>query len=230
MSHPNTATTPDDVQGRVLTPPTDRRDQSMPPAIAIRFASAAGMIGLACGVLSNVIERLVDSVIWYYAWHGVLPWGVATVAIGLAVARPLRLAAAAGLVTQIGLLVGYYWADLVRFGEVAWWVAAVYAAVALFMGPLYGVVGALLTTPATRRHPVVIGPISAAFLMDGFNQMWEADESRRSAGVMVAVGTPYFVLGIVVLCWLSSSWRDAVAAIRISAPLTGMFVFSVWVY
>jgi hypothetical protein len=230
MSHPNTATSPDDRQRRVLTPTTDRRGENMPPAIAIRFVSAAGMIGLACGVLSNVIEHLVDSVIWYYAWHGVVPWGVVTVLIGLAVGRPVRLAAAAGLVTQIGLVVGYYWADFVRFGEVLKWGIAVYAAVALFMGPLYGVVGALLTAPVTRRHPVVIGSISAALVMDGFNQMWEADESRRSVGVMVAVGTPYLVLGIVVLCWLSSSWRGAAAAVGISAPLTALFVFSVGVY
>jgi hypothetical protein len=230
MSLPNTATTADDSRARSLEPRRDRRGQTTPPAIALRFLSAAGLIGLACGVLNHVIEKMVDSVIWYYAWHGVVPWGVVTVAIGFAVGRPARLAATAGLVTQIGLVLGYYWATFVDYGEVQWLGTAVYALVGLLMGPLYGTVGSLLTAPATRRHPIVVGPISAALLIDGFNQMWEADESRRHVSVIVAAGTPYLVLGIVVLCLMRSSWRDGVAAVGISAAMTAVFLASLWVY
>jgi hypothetical protein len=177
-----------------------------------------------------VIERMVDSVIWYYAWHGVAPWGLVTVGIGLAVGRPVRLAAAAGLVTQIGLVLGYYWATFVDYGEVEWWVIVAYGLVGVIMGPLYGIVGALLSAPATRRHPLVVGPISAVLLIDGFNLMWEADESRRRLSVVLAAGTPYLVLGIVVLCWLSASWRGGIAAVGISAALTTVFLASLWVY
>ena len=188
--------------------------------------------GLAYGALTFRVESLVDCPTWYEVWHGVLPWGIVTLAIGFAVRTPLGIAVAAGLATQIGLVAGYYSTQLAVYHEVARYQIAMYGAAAVTMGPLYGAAGAWLRDRAARHHPLVVALVSAPCLIDGIHQLSEAADPDYTVSQhlveMTAAGVSYVVLSVVLLCWLSRSWRDGIRAAAITVAFGAVFVAMLW--
>jgi hypothetical protein len=150
-----------------------RADAGMRPAAAIGLAVVSGLV---CGALIEPLERLVDSPTWYEVWHGVVPWAVVTVAVGFATRAPVRLAAIAGLVTQLALVAGYYWALYDDFSEVEIAQITAYGAVALLLGGFYGAAGARLRDPVHRRGPLMAALIGAPWLVDATTVIVEVAE------------------------------------------------------
>jgi hypothetical protein len=207
----------------------NRRAQTTPIAHAFTLAVVCGVVG---GALVFWIERLVHSIVWYYVWHGVAPWTIVTAGVGFTVGRSARLAATAGLVAQIGLLVGYYGAQNLDFGELERAAIASYGLLGLVTGPLYGAVGARLRDRAAWHRPAIVGLVVAPLFVDGVNLLWEmahdyAMSHRHQVAYRTAVGAPYFAVGVVLICWLSRSRLDGLRAAAVGAALTAVATFFV---
>ena len=123
-------------------------------------------------------------------------------------------------------MVGYYGAQNLDLGELEWSAIASYGLVGLVTGPVYGAVGALLRDRPTRHRPAVVGLVVAPLLIDGVNLLWEmAHDWRMSHSHQVAyrtaVGSPYFAVGVVLVCWLSRSRFDALSAAAVGSGADG---------
>jgi hypothetical protein len=199
----------------------------MPIVAAIGLAVVTGV---TLGPLTEWVERLVYSPTWYEVWHGVVPWAAITLAVGFAVRAPGRLAAMAGLITQLALVGSYYRTLYGNFGAEAREHLAIFGLVALLMGPLYGLAGAWLREPASRHRALVVAPLSGAWLVDATTILWEiADpdytESQHVVD-MTTAGVTYAVVGTGLLVWLSRSRGVAArAAFVCLAAVAARFAF-----
>ncbi|MCQ8193781.1 DUF6518 family protein [Streptomyces rugosispiralis] len=111
-----------------------------------------GLGALVAGTLTRGAETMVDSPLWFGLWHGLALWGMITIGVGLVFRSRWKAAAAAGLVTQLGLVLGYYGADHLDTGMLASTQVIRYSLVGLLTGPFYGAFGATV---------LVAGAISA---------------------------------------------------------------------
>src|SRR4051794_13683552 len=70
--------------------------------------AASVLVGLAGGVVTFLAEGLVDSPVWFGVFHTIAPWAMVAAGAGVLLRERWPLAAMAGLLSQLSLVVGYY--------------------------------------------------------------------------------------------------------------------------
>lgn len=192
-----------------------------------RVAAALGtalVVGLVVGAAGFVAESLVDSPVWVSIFHRLGPWGLATVAVGAAHGDRLTLAAAAGLVTEVGLVLGYYCSESLLTGRgLDIRPAVAYGVLALLCGPALGLAGASLRDPRGPWRRVSLGLAAAPFLADGSRVFTAALTIGRHVGPSTAVALAYLVLGVGVCLGLARTRRDAAGGLG-AGVLVGILI------
>lgn len=127
--------------------------------------------GLALGCVTNVLQGLLPDVLQAFSNSGSV-WVVAAFVLGAVVRVPGWRACAAGAVTQVGAVVGYYaYAEFFRdgMGSLTW--PVFWLLLALVAGPIFGMAGAWWRTGEGWRRlagPAVLG---AVFGMDALHYL-----------------------------------------------------------
>ncbi|WP_228121213.1 DUF6518 family protein [Streptomyces fagopyri] len=125
----------------MLTSPPTSRTQKLAPALG---APASGLAaGLVLGVLTNLAQGWLPGAFNHIPNSGAV-WSAAAFAAGAILTHraTVVIAAVTGLLTELGLVIGYYgYAAFGRGGMGSLTMPLVWAAVACVVGPLFGVAG-----------------------------------------------------------------------------------------
>lgn len=119
--------------------------------------------GLLLGVLTNLGQGVLPGSFNSLANSGAI-WVVAAFVAGALCRRPV----VAGILTQVGAVVGYYgYAELFRDGMGDLYAPSVWMALAFIAGPIFGMAGKWWRREAGWRHWTGAGVLGAVFGMEG---------------------------------------------------------------
>jgi hypothetical protein len=181
-----------------------------------RHLVLAAVVGLAAGALTQVGQGVLPDG-WRSVANSITPWLVVAFLVGSRTPAPATIpAAAGGIVTLLGALVGYYGLVAIRYGYgpslsgavLLWLVAAVVG------GPVFGVAGAWWRGPDAWRRAIGPALLGAAAIAEGV---------YLSGIETVAAATPGFiVVGLALPLALGRSREDRVRGLVALVPCLGL--------
>ena len=194
-------------------------------APVLRALGLAGLIGVIAGVATSYVEGVVGAPAWS---HSVAPWAMVTTGVGLVLRDRWQVAVTAGLVTQLGLLVGFFWSQPTFAGApVATQAVATYAVVALVVGPFFAGAAGFLRDPRVVTRTLGLGIVSAPWVADGVRMMASAlDQDPRIATRLVA-GATLLTIGIALPLMITGSPRDSLRNLGVVVGLGVLIVVAV---
>lgn len=201
------------------------------PVVSPRSKSAgvvlavSAAIGVVVGVVTFIAEGAVDSPVWFGIFHTIAPWAMVPVIAGMALRHRWPLSAAAGLVAQLGLVVGYYAGKhLLTSYPLSITSLVTYSAVAVVAGPVCGAAGAHLRDERSLIRIASLGVVSAPWLIDGVRGFLGVAEAGSNVVAKVAINTCLVAVGLVLSWLISRSKRDWSLSVVIAAGLTGVVI------
>ncbi|MFQ6267950.1 DUF6518 family protein [Kutzneria viridogrisea] len=186
---------------------------------------AAGVIGLVGGVATFLAEGLIDSPVWVGIFHSLTLWAMITIGVGANLRNQWRLAALAGLVTQIGLVTSYYSAKSVLAGHpLSVASLVIYSLVAVFAGPLCGAAGACLRDRRLLIRVLSLGVASAPWIADGVRGIMGTVATGLNVEAKMVEGVCFIAVGLFLPLVISHSLRDWLRSLVVAAGLVGLVV------
>jgi hypothetical protein len=190
----------------------------------ILVALLAGTIGLVGGPVTLLVEETADSPVVFSAVHSLGPWALVTAWVGMLVRGRWHFAALAGLVTQVGLVLGYYGVKAAFTGPPAFESIVTYTALGVVSGPFFGTAGALLGDRRVSVRTLSLGLVSAPWLADGVRMtMATIDVQTRVVPHLVVAGC-FVAVGILLPPVIGRSRRDWVPALAAALGLCAVIV------
>jgi hypothetical protein len=180
------------------------------------YLGVALVVGLATGAVTQILQGVLPEAIGSLA-NSVTPWLAVAFVVG-SMTRRAWLAAAAGALTLLAALVGYYWLVQVRFGYglelrgtvVVWLVAAVVG------GPVFGLAGSWWRGDRPWRRAVAAALLGAAAISEG------GYLSRIET--VAAIAPAYVVVGLALPILLGRSREDRIRGLLLLLPCVALGV------
>lgn len=184
-------------------------------------------IGLAGGVLTSYGQTVLRDG-WAALANSAAPWVMVAFAIGLFLPGRWRAAAVAGLLSQVGLVLGYYVTSELRGFGAAISSIVIWSAAGAVAGPVYGAAASLLrhglsasTEPEateTNRWPVLIrsaaaGVTGSVWIMESLRFVQLDADSGTGPGLGAAWG--YALVGLLLPPLLARSIRERLYALGV---------------
>lgn len=154
------------------TPATTPAAQGRAWGFPMAFSLAGGVF---LGVLTNLLQGWIPGA-WNQIANSGAIWSVVAFTAGALFAGRIspRWAAVAGLLAELGLVVGYYaYAEFGRGGMGALFWPLVWLGMAFVAGPLFGAAGAWWRQGRTWRHRVLsLAALGSLFGAEGLHYAW----------------------------------------------------------
>ena len=188
------------------------------PVRAAGSAATRGVFLLPCalvvGLLGGALTSFGQTILaggWHILVNSASTWVLLAFLVGLCVPGRWRLAALAGLVTEVGLVVGYYTTSELRgfaadTNSVLIWIAA-----GLVAGPAYGAAGALLRSARGPVRTAAVGITGSIWLFEGMWTLWLAADSNSGPGRIA--GWSYIAIGLALPLLLGRSAGERLRAL-----------------
>ncbi|MGW5365905.1 DUF6518 family protein [Actinopolymorpha pittospori] len=164
-------------------------------------------VGLAGGVPTSFGQTVLPGG-WSALANSASTWVMIAFLVGLAAAGRWRTAAVAGLLTQAGLVVGYYAATEARGYAASMTAVIIWVGTGVVAGPAYGLAGALLRTPRRPIRVAAVGITGSVWLCEGLRYLWLATDANSHSGPGTTAGWCYIAVGLLLPVVLARSMRD----------------------
>ncbi len=198
------------------------RDPMLPRITpVIRAACLALVVGVVGGVATAYVERIVGSPVWS---HSLAPWAAISTGVGFVLRGRWRVAALAGLVTQLGLVLAFCLSQHAFSGSpLSTQTVATYVVLALVAGPFCGAAAGLLRHPCVVTRTAGLGIVSAPWVVDGVRMMASTLGQDPLVGARLVVGAGLLTLGIILPLAINGSPRDSLRNLGVAAGV-GVFI------
>lgn len=181
----------------------------------LSWLAFAVVAGLVTGSLTLAGQAVLPTEANRLANSGAI-WVTVAFAVGWRAPSDL-LAALAGLLALIGALVGYFVTAALAEAGVSVSTVAIWVAVALFGGPLFGVAGRWRATAPGWRKALAVGALGAVYLAEGIWTLWSIPH-------MALAGWASVVVGCLITLLLPGNRPTRVKACFALVPLTALGV------
>ncbi|MFJ1754137.1 DUF6518 family protein [Kitasatospora sp. NPDC088134] len=168
----------------VAAPGTSGRARTW--ALATVLASVGGLL---LGVLTNLLQGWLPDA-WAQIANSGAVWSVVAFVAGALSARRVGLlvAAVAGLLAEIGLVVGYYgYAEVARDGMGSLFAPLVWVGMAFVAGPLFGVAGFMWRGADPRRRVVALAALAGVFGAEAVYYAWVLHYAPQAWGCLAVL-------------------------------------------
>jgi hypothetical protein len=194
----------------------------------LRAAGLAAVVGLVGGVTTSYVESLVGSPLWS---HSFAPWAAITTGVGFALRGRWQVAAMAGLVTQLGLLLGFCLSQPAFSGSApATETVATYVVLVLVAGPFCGVAPGFLRDECVATRTLALGIVSAPWVADGVRMMVSALGHEPRVAARLVVGAALMAVGVALPLAINGSSRDSLRNLGVLTGLGVLMAVSVMLF
>lgn len=206
-----------------------------PPWPVWTLASAAGLVG---GALTSYGQTVLGGG-WSALANSASPWVMVAFAAGLLVPRHWPTAALAGLLTQVGLVAGYYATTQLRGFPVGMAAIVIWVVAGAVAGPVYGAAGSLLRfgsggsaadgarrpgRPGRQRlvRAGAAGVTGSVWVMEGLHFFSLATDANSNSGPGVGAAWAYTIVGVLLPPLLARTLRERLYSLVVLAVATGL--------
>lgn len=190
------------------------------------------VVGLFGGVATSYGQTILGGG-WAALANSASPWVMFAFAAGVIVPGRWVTAALAGLLTQVGLVVGYYATTELRGFAAGMAAIVIWVAAGAVAGPVYGTAGALFryrpgsTADGSRDRWWLVrscaaGITGSVWIMEGLNFFNLARDANSNSGPGVGAAWVYSVVGFVLPLVLARTLRERMFALLALAVATGL--------
>ncbi|MGH3350203.1 MAG: DUF6518 family protein [Nocardioides sp.] len=206
---------------------TDRptQTQAHSPA-ALRpwhLLALAGSAGLAGGALTSFGQSALMGG-WHALVNSAAPWVTIAFLIGLCARGRWRLAAIAGVLSQVGLVFGYYATSELRGYPAGMAAVVIWVLAGLVAGPAYAAAGALLRHHRQLIRAAAAGLTGTVWVMEGLRFFSLATDANSNSGPGTTAAWCYTVFGVFLPLALSRSLRERCYALLVLVVGAGVAV------
>ena len=191
------------------TEPYTSPDAPGRPWLFLAFALGTGLAG---GALTSFAQSVLQG-----GWAGLANSGSAWVMVaflfGLRLPGRWRTAAVAGVLTQIGLVVGYYATAELRGYPAGTAAVVIWIITGMVAGPAYGAAGALLGDHRRPTRAAAAGITGSVWVVEGLHLLWLATDANSNSGPGATAGCSYIVIAVLLPLALARSMRDRAYAL-----------------
>ncbi|SDJ20978.1 hypothetical protein SAMN05421874_10173 [Nonomuraea maritima] len=121
----------------------------------------------------------------------------------------------AGVLSQLGLLAGYYVTAELRGYPAGLGAVVIWAVAGVVAGPVYGAAGALLRADRRILRAVATGLTGSAWGADGLRFLWLASDAQSNSGPGATAGWSFLLISVLLPVALARSARDRVYALLV---------------
>ena len=151
-------------------------------------------------------------------------WAIITTGVGFALRGRWQVAAMAGLLTQLGLVLGFALSQsLFAGGPLATQSLVTYVVVALVAGPFFAAAAGFLRDPCVVTRTLGLVTVSAPWVVDGVRMMGSALDQDPQVAARLVVGAGLLAVGIALPLMINGSPRDSLRNLGVAAGL-GVFI------
>lgn len=215
----------------------DNNVAETPAATANRPSWLVWTLALAVGLAGGVLTSYGQTVLgdgWSALANSASPWVMFAFAAGLFVPGRWPTAALAGLLTQVGLVLGYYATTELRGFAAGIAAIVIWVAAGTVAGPVYGAAGAQLRyghSGSEKRSGLLVrvcaaGVTGSVWIMEGLNFFSLATEANSFSGPGVAAGWAYVIVGVALPLLLARPLRERLYSLVVLAVATGLAVLA----
>ncbi|OKJ99468.1 hypothetical protein AMK26_25845 [Streptomyces sp. CB03234] len=188
------------------TPTRTPTSTPTPTPTRTHMALAVGA-GLAGGAVTSFGQTYLTG-----GWHALVnsasTWVTVAFLIGLRAPGRWRPAALAGLLSQAGLVVGYYATSEMRGYAAGLSAVVIWIAAGLVAGPGYGAAGALLRHHRPVVRSAAAGVVGSVWVMEGLHFFRLATDANSNSGPGTTAAWCYTAVGVLLPLVLARSLRD----------------------
>ncbi len=182
-----------------------------PSWLLFPVALAAGLFG---GALTSYGQTLLSG-----GWHALVnsasPWVTVALLVGLFARGRWSTAALAGILSQAGLVVGYYGTSELRGYPAGLAAVVIWIAAGVVAGPAYGAAGALLRDRRRLIRSAAAGITGSVWVMEGLRFFWLATDAQSNSGPGTAAAWCFTAVGALLPLFLSRTLRDRCYAVLV---------------
>ncbi|MFC0862399.1 DUF6518 family protein [Sphaerimonospora cavernae] len=175
-----------------------------------------GVLALVVGLVGGALTSFGQSVLtggWHALVNSASPWVMIAFLVGLGARGRWPRAVVAGLVSQVGLVVGYYATSELRGFAAGMSAVVIWVVASLVAGPAYGAAGALLADRRRRVRSVAAGVPGSVWVMEGAHFFSLASAANSHSGPGTTAGWCFIAVGVVLPLILARSLRDRLWAL-----------------
>ncbi|MFG2072524.1 DUF6518 family protein [Nonomuraea maritima] len=184
------------------------------PASPWTLAALALGVGLVGGAATSFGQTVLSGG-WHALVNSTAPWATVAFLVGLRAAGHWRRAAVAGVLSQLGLLAGYYVTAELRGYPTGLGAVVIWAVAGVVAGPVYGAAGALLRADRRLLRAVATGLTGSAWGADGLRFLWLASDAQSNSGPGATAGWSFLLISVLLPVALARSARDRVYALLV---------------
>ncbi|MDI3423844.1 DUF6518 family protein [Streptomyces luteolus] len=177
-------------------------------------------VGLAGGALTSFGQSALTG-----GWHALVnsasPWVTVALLIGMGIPGRWRTAAGVGVLSQLGLVVGYYATSELRGFAAGMSAVVIWVVAGVVAGPVYGAAGALLTDERRHIRSIAAGVTGSVWVMEGIRFLSLATDANSNSGPGKAAGWCYLLVGVLLPLALARSLRERGYALLTLAAASG---------
>ncbi|MET0773539.1 MAG: DUF6518 family protein [Candidatus Limnocylindrales bacterium] len=179
----------------------------------MRWLAVAVVAGLATGALTLAGQAVLPTEANRLANSGAI-WVSVAFAVGWR-APSDAMAALAGLMALVAALVGYFVTAAIAQAGVSASTVAIWVAVALIGGPVFGIAGRWRATAPGWRAAIAVAALGAVYLSEGLWTLWGIPH-------MALAGWASVVVGCLITLLLASDRDTRTRACLLLVPLTAL--------
>ncbi len=184
------------------------------------------VIGLLGGALTSFGQGILEGG-WHILVNSASTWVLVAFLIGLWVPGRWRSAALAGLVTEVGLVVGYYATSELRGFAAGMNAVLIWITAGLAAGPAHGAAGALLRSARGLVRTAVVGITGSIWLFEGAWTLWLAADANSNSGPGEIAGWSYIAVGVALPLILGRSMGERLRALPFTAAGAALALIAV---
>ncbi len=164
-------------------------------------------VGLAGGALTSFGQSVLPGG-WHALVNSAAPWVMVAFLIGLRAPGRWHRAAAAGVLSQVGLVVGYYATSELRGFAAGMSAVVIWIVAGVVAGPVYGAAAALRNDGRRYIRTVAAGVTGSVWVMEGLHFLRLATDAHSNSGPGTTAGWCYLLIGVLLPLVLARSTPD----------------------
>ncbi|NYV74185.1 DUF6518 family protein [Streptomyces sp. UH6] len=166
------------------------------PARPWVLCAAAVAVGLAGGAATSFGQSVLTGG-WHALVNSAAPWTMVAFLVGLRAAGHWPRAACAGMLSQAGLVAGYYVTSELRGFAAGMSAVVIWTVAGVVAGPVLGAAAALRDDDRRYVRTSAAGVTGSVWIMEGLNFLWLATDAQSNSGPGTTAGWCYLVVGVV---------------------------------
>ncbi|ROO87297.1 hypothetical protein EDD29_4894 [Actinocorallia herbida] len=176
------------------------------------LCALALVVGLAGGALTSFGQSVLTGG-WHALVNSAAPWVMVAFLVGSCARGRWRGAVVAGLLSQAGLVAGYYVTSELRGYAAGTTSVLIWIAAGTIAGPVYAAAGSLLADGRRRIRATAAGVTGSVWIMEGLNFLSLASDANSNSGPGRTAAWCYLLIGVLLPVALARSARDRAYAL-----------------